>query len=56
MYGIKVLLNTFALSLVICALVLVWYDNPDCDVTTMRCLTSLFIVIATFISRETVRL
>lgn len=56
MFGIKVLLNTFALSLVICALVLVWYDNPDCDVTTMRCLTSSFIIIATFISRETVRL
>lgn len=56
MFGVKILLNTFALSLVICALILVWCENPDYDVTTTRCLTSLFIVMATFTSRKIARL
>lgn len=56
MFGVKILLNAFALSLVICALILVWCENPDCDVTTTRCLTSLFIVMAAFTSRKIARL
>lgn len=56
MLGIKVLLYTFEALLVICALMLVWYDNPDCGVITARCLASMFIVMAIFTSRETAQL
>ena len=56
MFGVKVLLYTLEALLVICALVLVWYENPDCGVITARCLASLFIVMAIFTSRETAQL
>lgn len=56
MYGIKVLLYALEALLVICALVLVWYENPDCGVITARCLASMFIVMAIFTSKETAQL
>ena len=56
MYGIKVILNTFALSLVVCALVLIWYDEPACGVFTAKYVASLFIVIALFAQRDIAKL
>ena len=56
MYGIKVLLNTLVVLLVVCALVVLWYDDPACGVFTARCVASLFIVIALFAQRETAKL
>ena len=56
MNGVKVLLYTLSALLVVCALVLVWCENPDCGVITARCLASMFIVMAIFTSKETVQL
>ena len=56
MYGVKVILNTFVILLVVCALVLFWYDNPSCGVFTARCVASLFIVIALFAQRDVAKL
>ena len=56
MYGIKVLLNTLSALLVVCALVLLWYDNPECGVFVAKGLASLFIMIAIMASRETATL
>ena len=46
MYEIKILLNSIVILFVVCALVLVWCDNPVCGVLTAKCVASLFIVIA----------
>lgn len=56
MYGVKVILNTLVILLVVCALVVLWCDDPACGVFTARCVASLFIVIAIFAERETARL
>ena len=52
MYGIKILLNSIAILFVICALVLVWCDNPACGVLT----ASVFIVIALLAQKEAAKL
>ena len=52
MYGIKVLLKTFVTALVLCALVLVWYDEPACGTFIAKCVASLFIIIAVIASKE----
>jgi hypothetical protein len=56
MFGIKVLLNTFVILLVVCALAVLWYDNPSCGVFTAKCIASLFIVIALFAQRDIAKL
>ena len=56
MLGIKVLLNTLSALLVVCALVLLWYDKPECGVFVAKGLASLFILIAIMASRETATL
>ena len=56
MYGIKVILNSIVILLVICALVLVWCDNPDCGILTAKCVASLFIVIALLAQKEAAKL
>ena len=56
MYGIKVLLNIFAVLLVICALIVIWYDEPECGIIATKSIASLFIIIAVIASRETARL
>ena len=56
MYGVKVLLNTFSALLIVCALVLLWYDNPECGVFVAKSLASLFILVAIMASRETATL
>ena len=52
MYGIKVILNSTVILLVVCALVLVWADNPACGIVTAKCVASLFIVIALLAQKE----
>ena len=56
MNGVKVLLYTLSALLVVCALVLVWCENPDCGVFVAKSLASLFILIAIMASRETATL
>lgn len=56
MYGIKVLINTFVVLLVVCALAVLWYDDPSCGVFTARCVASLFIVIAVVAQRDVAKL
>ena len=56
MYGIKVLLNIFAILLIVCALVIIWVDNPSCGVFVARCFATMFVIIAVLASRETARL
>ena len=56
MYGIKVILNTTVILLVVCALVLVWADNPACGVLTAKCVASLFIVIALLAQKAAAKL
>ena len=56
MYGIKVILKTLVILLVVCALVILWCDNPACGVFTARCVASLFIVIAVFVQRDIAKL
>ena len=58
MYGIKVILNSIVILLVVCALVLVlvWADNPACGVLTAKCVASLFIVIALLAQKEAAKL
>ena len=56
MYGIKVILNSIAILFVVCALVLVWCDNPACGVFIAKCVASLFIVIALLAQKEASKL
>lgn len=56
MYGIKVILNTTVILLAVCALVLLWVDNPACGVVTAKCVASLFIVIALLAQKEAAKL
>lgn len=56
MYGIKILLNAIVILFVVCALVLVWCDNPACGVFTAKAVASLFIVIALLAQREAAKL
>ena len=56
MYGIKVILNSIAILFVVCALVLMWCDNPACVVLTAKCVASLFIVIALLAQKEAAKL
>lgn len=56
MYGIKVILNTTVILFVVCALVLVWCDNPACGVLAAKCVASLFIVIALLAQKEAAKL
>ena len=56
MYSVKVLLNTFAILLVICALAIIWVDNPSCGVFVARCIATMFVIIAVLTSREAARL
>ena len=56
MYGIKILLNSIAILFVVCALVLVWADNPACGVLTAKCVVSVFIVIALLAQKEAAKL
>ena len=56
MYSVKVILNIFAILLVICALVIIWVDKPSCGVFVARCFATMFVIIAVLISRETARL
>jgi len=56
MYGIKVLLNTLVVLLVVCALVVLWYDDPACGAFVSKSVISLFILIAVMASRETATL
>lgn len=56
MYGIKVILNSIVILLVVCALVLLWCDNPACGVFTAKCVVSLFIVIALLAQRDAAKL
>ena len=56
MYGIKVILNSIVILLVVCALVLVWADNPACGMVTVKCVASLFIVIALLAQKEAAKL
>ena len=56
MYGIKVILNSIAILFVVCALVLVWCDNPGCGLFTAKCVASLFIVIALLAQKEASKL
>lgn len=56
MYAIKVILNSIVILFVVCALVLVWADNPACGVLTAKCVASLFIVIALLAQKEAAKL
>ena len=56
MYGIKVILNSIVILFVVCALVLMWCDNPACGVFTAKCVASLFIVIALLAQKEAAKL
>lgn len=56
MYEIKVILNSIVILFVVCALVLVWADNPACGVFTAKCVASLFIVIALLAQKEAAKL
>ena len=56
MYGIKIILNSIVILLVVCALVLVWVDNPACGILTAKCVTSVFIVIALLAQKEAAKL
>ena len=56
MFGVKVLLNTFAILLIICALAVIWVNNPSCGIFVARCIASMFVIIAVLTSRETARL
>lgn len=56
MYGIKVILNSIAILFVVCALVLIWADNPACGIVTAKCVASLFIVIALLAQKEAAKL
>ena len=56
MYGIKVLLNTFAILLIVCALVLIWVNNPSCGAFVAKSFATMFVLIAILASRETARL
>ena len=56
MFGVKVLLNALALTLVICALMAIWVDNPACGVFVARCIATMFILMALITVRETARL
>ena len=56
MYGIKIILNSTVILLVVCALVLVWADNPACGIVTAKCVASLFIVIALLAQKEAAKL
>ena len=56
MYGIKILLNSIAILFVVCALVLVWCDNPACGVFIAKCVASVFIIIALLAQKEVSKL
>ena len=56
MYGIKVILNSIVILFVVCALVLVWVDNPACGVFAAKCVSSLFIIIALLAQKEAAKL
>ena len=56
MYGIKVILNSTVILLVVCALALVWADNPACGVLTAKCVASLFVIIALLAQKEAAKL
>ena len=56
MYGIKVILNSIVILFVVCALVLVWCDNPACGVFIAKCVASVFIVIALLAQKEASKL
>lgn len=56
MYGIKILLNSIVILFVVCALVLMWCDNPACGVVTAKCVASVFIVIALLAQKEAAKL
>lgn len=56
MYGIKILLNSIVILFVVCALALMWCDNPACGVLTAKCVASLFIVIALLAQKEAAKL
>ena len=56
MYAIKVILNSIVILFVVCALVLVWCDNPACGVLTAKCVASVFIVIALLAQKEAAKL
>ena len=56
MYGVKVLLNTFAILLVVCALVILWCEKPACGVFVAKSFATMFVIIAMLASRETSRL
>lgn len=56
MTGIKVLLNTLSALLIVCALVLLWWDKPECGVFVAKGLATLFILVAIMASRETATL
>lgn len=56
MYGIKILLNSIVILFVVCALVLVWCDNPACGVVTAKCVASVFVIIALLAQKEAAKL
>lgn len=56
MYGIKVILNSIVILLVVCALVLVWADSPACGIVTAKCVASLFVIIALLAQKEAAKL
>ena len=56
MYGIKVLLNTFAVLLVVCALAILWCEKPACGVFVAKSFATMFVIIAMLVSRETAKL
>ena len=56
MYGIKILLNSIVILFVVCALVLVWCDNPACGVLTAKCVASVYIVIAILTKKKAAKL
>ena len=56
MYGIKVILNSIVILVVVCALVLVWCDNPAWGVLTAKSVASVFIVIALLAQKEAAKL
>ena len=56
MYGIKVILNSIVILFVVCALVLMWCDNPACGILTAKCVASVFIVIALLAQKEALKL
>ena len=56
MYGIKIFLNSIVILFVVCALVLVWCDNPACGVFIAKCVASVFIVIALLAQKEASKL